>query len=239
MSYTKMADTLKTGLKLTHEPIGISFLEAPPDGIPHLSSVVPSACSLWRIAEEKMFYASAEDHFNCPVGTVTMGFDLPPEKKEEADQLFREMLSLQYISEDEFPKIPAVTKPHRVVLYGPLGSFLEAPDAVLIVAQPSQAMVLSEAVGSAAWTGPALSLLGRPTCGAIPRAMDQEAAVTSTACIGARTFAELEESELIFVIPRVKLEETHLRLNQTLTANRTLATFFSDKKRRMASDSGS
>ena len=238
MSYAKMAETLKSGLKLSHEPIGISFLQDPPEGIPHLSSVVPSACSLWRVAEKTVFYASAEDHFNCPIGTLTMGFQLPPGKKEEADQLFKEMLSLQYLSEDEFPKIPSVTKPHQVVLYGPLSSFSNTPDAVLLITLPGQAMVLSEAGGTATWTGPALSLLGRPTCGAIPQAMDHGSAMTSTACIGARTYAEIGDDELVFVIPQSRLEETVGRFSVTLTANQTLSAYFKERKREISSNPG-
>ena len=75
MIYAETARKLRTGLKLAHEPVGISFHNEPPKGIPHFTMEVPSACTFWRIAEKTIFYATAEDHYNCPIGTMTMGFE--------------------------------------------------------------------------------------------------------------------------------------------------------------------
>jgi len=234
MKYAEFAETLKQGLGLSHSPIALGFLEDPPVGIPHFAGIVPSACTFWRLAEDHLFYANAQDHYQCPVGTMTMGFELPAEHKEEAEKLFTEMLRLQYLSEEEFPKIPSVKKPHSVVLYGPLVNFPISPDVVLIIALPNQAMILSEASGAASWAGPALSLLGRPTCGAIPQALDQRTPIMSSACIGARIYAELREEELVIVLPGSKLEEMEDKLHGVLMANKILADFHAERERQIS-----
>ena len=239
MKYAEFAETLKRGLGLSHPPVALSFLEEPPIGIPHFAGIVPSACTFWRLAEERLFYAEAQDHYQCPVGTMTMGFELPDENKKDAEKLFTEMLRLQYLSQEEFPKIPSVKKPHRVVLYGPLVNFPISPDVVLIIALPNQAMILSEASGAASWTGPALSLLGRPTCGAIPQALDHQTSVMSSACIGARIYAELREEELVIILPGSKLEKIEDKLQGVLVANQVLSGFHAERKRQISGGTGS
>jgi uncharacterized protein (DUF169 family) len=144
------------------------------------------------------------------------------------------MLRLQYLSEEEFPKIPSVRKPHNVVVYGPLAEFPVPADVVLLIALPNQAMILSEASGAASWAGPALSLLGRPTCGAIPQALDRRTPIMSSACIGARVYAEIKDEELVIILPAFKLEEISDKLNGILMANKALSDFHLEKKRQLS-----
>ena len=161
---------------------------------------------------------------------MTMGFELPDDRKRDAENLMSEMLRLQYLSQEEFPKIPMVRGSHRFVLYGPLARFTDSPDVILMIGTPRQAMILSEASETACWTGPALSFLGRPTCGAIPQSMDRQLPVTSAACIGARTYADMKEGELVVVIPGSKLDLVQDRLENILTANKTLLDYHKGKK---------
>ncbi len=236
MKYADLVIKLKSELDLSHNPVAMRFVPDAPPGISVFSGVVPSACTFWRMAEERLFYAAAEDHFECPVGALTMGFELPADRKRAAEALFGEMLRLQYLSEAEFPKIPSVRKGHRGIVYGPLSRFAEEPDAVLFVLRPSQAMVLSEATGAADWTGPALSLLGRPTCGAIPRSLDQEIPVTSSACIGARVYADLTEEEMIFVLPGSRLDRLAAKLPGIVEANRALVNYHRERRIQVSED---
>lgn len=234
MINAEFAKSLIQDIELVHAPIALSFLNEPPDGVSHVGEIVPSACTFWRRAEERLFYTTAEDHFECPVGTLTMGFDLPEEKKTEAEKLFGEMLRLQYLSTEEFPKIPKVEKPHKVVLYGPLARFPGRPDVVLMIGRPGQAMILSEALGSASWIGPALTMLGRPTCGVIPHSMGLDQAATSAACVGARIYAELGEDELVMVFPGSQMEEVNRKIKKVLEANKVLQGFHIEKKQRLS-----
>ena len=234
MKHAQLSKTLMEGLDLSHPPVAMSFLSELPSGIPHFSEIVPSACTFWRRAEVRVFYAKAEDHYTCPVGAMTMGFELPAENKKEAEKLFGEMLRLQYLSEKEFPEIPSVKKPHDVVVYGPLAEFPVSPDVVLMIVLPGQAMILSEATSASSWTGPALTLLGRPTCGVIPSALDRQTAVTSAACIGARIYADLREEELVMVVPGGRLDELSNKLQGALLANKALSDYHTAKKRKLS-----
>ena len=77
MDYTTAADTLTDALHLDRPPVGLAFVGAVPETIPPLLHSAPSACSLWRSAEQQTFYAAANAHLNCPVGAMVMGFKLP------------------------------------------------------------------------------------------------------------------------------------------------------------------
>ena len=165
---------------------------------------------------------------------MTMGFPLPEEKKDEADQLFAEMLKLEYLSKEEFAKFPSVKKPHQFILYGPFERFAVMPDVVLLRVLPKQTMLLSEALGTAAWTKTGLTLVGRPTCGAIPVTMDHQEAVATTACIGARVYAELSDEEFFVVIPGSQLKGLEDRLATILEANKTLGDTFERRKKEVS-----
>jgi uncharacterized protein (DUF169 family) len=75
VDHTRLADGLRTKLELDTPPIAISFVQAPPPGVPTTEAVVPSACTFWRRAEQGVFYAPASAHLNCAIGAMVMGFD--------------------------------------------------------------------------------------------------------------------------------------------------------------------
>jgi uncharacterized protein (DUF169 family) len=75
--YQDVADTMDALLGLTTPPVAVAFVGAPPAGIAHTTKAAPSTCSFWRHAEQRVFYAAAPQHFNCEIGALVMGFDLP------------------------------------------------------------------------------------------------------------------------------------------------------------------
>ena len=87
MEHGKLAEELTTILDLETPPIGVCFVQAIPPGLDTFEGPVPSACSLWREAETRVFFASAETHFNCPVGAMIMGFDLPNEVQGQLEKI--------------------------------------------------------------------------------------------------------------------------------------------------------
>lgn len=232
MTYVDLADRLSTKLRLTQPPIGLAFLEAPPPGVPRTPEQAPSACTFWRRAAVGLFYAESEDHFRCPIGLLTMGFDLPPHRAAEAEALIKQMCEMQYFKAAEVGVLPRVSKPHRVVLYGPLRDFPREPDVVLFILNPAQAMLLAEMLEQVEWTHPALGTFARPTCAAIPRAMGQREGVLSLACVGARTYAELKEEELVLALPAEILEHLAARFEPILAANEALAEYHRGQKAR-------
>ncbi len=236
MSYTEIAELLKEGLKLAHHPIGMAFLKEPPQGIRHYPEAVPSACTFWKAAERSLFYATAEDHYHCPIGAITQGFNLPNEVMQRALALIGQMGKLDYFHEAEAGNVPRVENEHRVIVYGPLVDFEGlAADLVLLIVTPFQAMLVSEATGGAAWEGGTPSaILGRPACAVIPSALNRNAAASSYACVGARMFAGIGEQELLQAVPAAVLPRLIERLPKILAANAAMKEYYAAKKTQFA-----
>ncbi len=236
MSYGEMVRLLKEELKLTHVPVGMAFVKDPPQGIPRYAEAVPTACSFWKAAERALFYATAEDHYNCPIGAITQGFSIPSEVMQNALALIGQMGKLEYFREAEVRNVPTVQKEHRAIVYGPLEDFESlAADLALLIASPFQAMLISEATGGAAWEGgtPA-AILGRPACAVIPSALKENAVASSYACMGARTFAGIGEGELIQAIPAAVLPRLADQLPKILAANAAMKEYYAERKARFA-----
>lgn len=235
MNYANVANALKEGLGLTHPVIGLAFLAEPPAGVPRFSQAVPAACAFWKAAETSMFYATEEDHFNCPIGAITQGFTPSENVMQEGMKLIAEMGKMCYFEAAEVKNVPTVKKPHRVIVYGPLSSFGGvSPDLAMVFCTPFQAMLLSEAAGTVVWRGAGTEahIFGRPACAVIPSALQDEAASTSLACMGARTFADLAESELIIAIPAGRLEKLEGEASLILRANCDMRKFYEGHKSR-------
>ncbi len=237
MDYASIAKLLMESLSLTRPPIGLAFLLSPPEGVRHYSQAVPSACTFWKAAESTLFYATAEDHYNCPIGAITQGFNPPPEVMEQGMALIGQMGKIRYFDAAEVGNVPTVKKSHQVIVYGPLTSFngIE-PDLALMICSPFQAMLLSEAVGAMVWRGAGKEthLFGRPACAVIPSALKDGAASASLGCMGARTFADIQESELLVAIPSNCLAEAGQKLAVILGANREMRNFYATNKSRFA-----
>ena len=228
MSYGLFASQLKQTLNLTAQPIGVAFTAKPPQGVSRFKGQVPSGCSFWRRAADAVFYTTPEDHYNCPIGTVTHGFQIPPEKSKEAQKLLNLMVESDYITEEEFNQVPKAAKNHSVVVYGPLDAMPCEPDVVLLIVNAHQLMMLSEA--TAGLNGSFPNVMGRPTCAAIPQAMNTGSPAASTGCIGARVYADLAPSEMVFTIPFKTLPKFLENLEAMAKANRRLEEIHRQKK---------
>ena len=110
-------------LQLQQPPIGMAFVEDVPAGVEHSTTGVPSACTFWRLAEQGVFYATAQDHKECPIGMMTMGFIMPESDQQRAQALVGTMASVQYFSPAEVSALPVVQKPHSSIVYGRLDQF--------------------------------------------------------------------------------------------------------------------
>jgi uncharacterized protein (DUF169 family) len=227
----RLAQTLTEQLQLERPPVALAFIDQAPAGVSSSAAAAPSACTFWRRAEQELFYADASAHLECPVGAMTMGFELPADRTGQAEALVGTMVELGYFSMSEVPSLPAVQKPHSGILYGPLERFPLAPDVVLLQTTPRQAMVLAEAAGTAVLdSSDQLEVLGRPACAAVAVAANRAASLLSLGCIGARTYVELPDDRALVVLPTAGLAETVDRLPTLTAANRALAQHHADQK---------
>lgn len=201
MDYAELAHSLSSRLGLRLPPIALAFVDQPPAG---LSSPSPatSACALWRQAEERLFYAAAEDHFRCPLGAMVMGFALPDSALAQLQDEVKMMCGMAYVRDAEVPLVPKVGKRSAGIVYGPLRDFPLEPDVVLVWVTPQQAMVMGESCGAINWAMPPHGLLGRPGCASIPRALEGGQAELSLGCVGMRLNTGIDAELSLMVIPR-------------------------------------
>jgi uncharacterized protein (DUF169 family) len=212
-------------LGLKRQTIGIAFQESAPPGIDRINESAVSGCTYWKLASEgRTFYTEASDHFGCPVGAHTHGIDLPGEKAKELEGLIGTMVQLQYIDMKEVPGIPRVDSPFGVAVYAPLADAPFTPDAVIVSGNARQMMLLAEAAHAAGVASDS-SMVGRPTCAAIPAVMRSGGTATNLGCIGNRVYTGLADDELYFVLAGSQLDAVVGKLATIVNANNELEKF--------------
>jgi uncharacterized protein (DUF169 family) len=230
---TVPAETLSSieKLHMTHAPVAVAFLDAPPPGMAHVSQTEAAGCGYWkRAADGQAFYTTAEDHMNCPVGAFTHGVTLPAEKAAELQSLVGTMIELKYLSSDEIPQIPRRSAPMAVAAYAPLARASFTPDAVIFRGTPRQIMLLTEAARSAG-VFESGAVMGRPACAMLPQSINSSAAAASVGCIGNRVYTALADDELYVVVPGGALADVARQLATVLTANAELEKFHQARAR--------
>ena len=196
--YGAIERSLTDALQLTRRPVAVAFLEQPPGNVRRLEGAQPSGCTFWSLASSgEVFYTAPEDHYNCPIGSYTHRIDLPKNREHELSDTLSLMSSLGYLRMAEVPGVPRLSKTPEVTVYAPLAETPVPPDAVIVAGTPGGLMLLHEAgarIGLAA-----ASLLGRPTCMAIPAALSTGMA-SSLGCVGNRIYTGLDDEEFYSVI---------------------------------------
>jgi uncharacterized protein (DUF169 family) len=231
VSRPELATKLTELLGLEQPPVAMTMVDAAPEGLDAADRPVPSSCTFWREAEKGVFYATAQQHFNCPVGSHVMGFDLPEDVQQQLGGLVQSMCDAQYLDMAEVAQIPAMQKKGAGVVYGPLSEYPIEPDVVLMWLTASQAMVYNEATGNASWTASTPGTVsGRPGCTALPLAMINGEPKMALGCIGMRTFTGIADDRLLAAVPGDKVEEFAAALERTVTANAGMRSFYEGHK---------
>jgi uncharacterized protein (DUF169 family) len=216
-----MTDLFQRTLRLALPAVGIAFRSSPPQGVPH-AGAGPASCEYWRrAAGGEVFWTDAADHQGCPIGAHTHGVRLSEAKKEELMGLVGTMVQLGYLRMEEVPGIPHRQSPLDVAVYAPLSQMPCPPDLVLVRGTTAQLMVLVEAA-QAAGVAPDAPAMGRPTCAALPQALDSKRPAMSLGCIGNRVYTGLGEGEGYVALPASALEAVGSKLEQLARANAEL-----------------
>lgn len=222
---------LVQALGLNTPPIGLCFVSEKPAEISNFEESVPSACTLWRRAEKGVFFAAPDRHFNCPIGAMTMGFELPDEVKANLMGAVGMMCSNQYIAADEPAHIPGIQKAKSGIVYGPLADLPAAADLVVMWLSPRQLMFFNEASGNCSWSSSSSSkVFGRPACGALPVAFAESQPAISAGCLGMRTFTEISDDRLLGVVPGSALGSFCEAVDRTIAANAAMQTYYTGQK---------
>ena len=228
IDYARLEQTLTDHLQLTRRPVAIAFRDTAPADVPAIERAAPSGCTFWsRAAEGQVFYTVPRDHYNCPIGSYTHNIPLPPDREHELGDTLALMGEIGYIRMEEVPAVPRLAATPACTVYAPLGLTPVAPDAIVVAGKPGGLMLLHEAAARAGT--PAASLLGRPTCMAVPAALSSGVA-SSLGCIGNRVYTGLADDEFYCVV-RADTLEPLLREMATITAaNATLEKYHRERR---------
>ena len=232
----ELARALRETVELRYTPVALAFATERPDGIADAGDEVPSACTFWRHAEERVFYAPAEAHMNCPIGAMTMGFPMSELQQEQLMGLVGQMGEVGYVDPEEAANIPSVPGDKSGIVYGPLEGFPLEPDVVLAWVTGRGAMMLDEATGASRWTPEQTGLMtfGRPSCAAVAVAVRTAKPSFSVGCSGMRIFTGIDPDLNLAILPHEILAELPERLDATRRANEQMATFYTAQKERFA-----
>ena len=228
-SYSNLAAILEENLGLRLPPVALCFVNDRPPDLPVMETKVPSACAVWRLAETDVFYAPASDHFNCPLGAMVMGFDLPEPQAAGLQEELGMMCGIEYVREAELPHVPTVPNSPAGIVYGPLARFPLQPDLVLLWTTPQQSMMMSECCGLINWAAPTAGLLGRPGCGALAAAVREDRPTRSLGCLGMRTNTGVSGDLLLMALPKSTLETLHLDLPRVAIIHRQMESHYLDR----------
>jgi uncharacterized protein (DUF169 family) len=229
----ELEDKIAAVTKGQRRPVAVTFLQDAPSNAKKFEGTEPSGCSFWRLAAEgRTFYTVPENHFNCAVGAYTHNIALSPEREKETEQTLKLMFDLGYVKPEEVPQIPRLPKTPKAILYTPLGEATGVPDVVLFAVKPSAAMLLQEAANRAG-VGSGAPALGRPTCMALPAAL-QHGAITSLGCIGNRVYTGLGEDEMYVVLRGKDLPAVVEALKTIGTANIALHDYAQGRREQLS-----
>ena len=235
MDYRVLEDRLRETFGLRQRPVAVAFRKAPPAGVAKFTGTEPSGCSFWRVAAGgRTFYTVPSDHYNCAVGSHTHRIPLPPDRAQELDQTLGFMTGLGYLRMEEVPGIPRLAETPEAVIYAPLGDTPVDPDVVLISGRPAPLMRLLESALRAG-IPTQVPVLGRPTCMALPAALER-GAVASMGCIGNRVYTDLGDDELYVAVPGRDLAKLAHETETVAAANAALSDYHRERRQALASE---
>jgi uncharacterized protein (DUF169 family) len=225
MTTSGIWDSLQQLLGRVAEPVAVTFCATVPDGVERVSTPAPAGCSYWKFAAEgAIFYTTADDHMNCPIGAYTHGAELTSDLQGQLQGMIEKMVGIEYLRTEEVPGILRRSQPLRYVVYAPLAKAYGTPDVVLVRGNARQIMLITEAANSRSLLS-TFPIMGRPACTVINAAIDTGMTATSLGCIGNRVYTELADGEFYVAVPGRALGETVDALQSIVAANSELEQF--------------
>ncbi|MCI4352009.1 MAG: DUF169 domain-containing protein [Thermoplasmata archaeon] len=219
----EIAAQLTRDLNLDLPPVQVSYLDAPPAGVPEHPGGVPSVCTFFAQGTEKAFYAGLPKHEDCEIGAFVLG--IPPEGAG-GQRLMGTIGTMQkegYLNPGEEAHVPHNATPPNFVAYGPLGSLPMPPTSVLLFAHPDSVMLAVETAGA----GPgaqAVPMNGRPMCAIMPIMNHGAPVAISLGCTGSRIYTEMGNDRMVVGIRGDHLDQFAKKLSGIVHANEWVRT---------------
>ena len=232
--FTRISSTLTASLNLSQPPVAITLVDSVAPNISIWSGASPAGCRFWQEATQRTFATAPRDHDLCAIGIHTHNLEGTEATSAELGQVLKVFADLTYVRDEDVAQIPVLNRRPKFVVYGPLANAPAMPDVVLLFAQASQTLVLSEAAQQI--DGGATPALGRPACAIVPQASNTGKAALSLGCCGARAYLDvLTDDVALFAIPGAKLDQFAARIEALANANRILTRFHTVRRQQVAS----
>ena len=228
VSWPELAERLTRALHPLAAPVAISFLDAPPAGIPAFDAPMPeptsdgrtgrvaAGCVFWMHAPDRTFSTAPDDHANCSVGSYTHGLLSLEEAATRAD--VGALVESGWVSPEVFPAIPAVSTRPASIVYGPLAETPVDPDVVLLRLNAQAMMVLTDAL-------PDLRIEGKPQCHIIAVAHEHGRVAASVGCALSRARTGMGAHALTCASPAALVAEGTERVESAADVDGVVARY--------------
>ena len=201
MDMLRLAQILAERLGIEIPPVAMAFVSERADIAP-LYRDPPSFCSLWRMAEIRPFYATAEQHLGCGIGGVVSGFMSEEGREEELARLLTDMCDAEVGTTEEISETARFQGRGAGVVYAPLWKMPLEPDLALLWATLPQMGVIQEIIGKFMWRdNPQGAVFTRPACAVLPIAHQNQKPALSLGCIGMRLYTGIPSRLFLLAIP--------------------------------------
>jgi uncharacterized protein (DUF169 family) len=229
----EIAEVLQRGLNLKTAPVAICFMKSAPSGIPVHATPAAAGCQFWAEGAAEAFTTTPKDHENCSIGMFTHHMTMDGAQATDLDDALKVMGELGYVRPADLPLIPVLKAEPKTVVYSPLGQAPQTPDVVLLFANYSQGLVISEAAQQV--ENLAAPVLGRPACGVVPQVVNSSKAALSLGCCGARAYVDaLGEDTALWALPGENIGAYAERIGELSKANGILTRFHSLRRQDVA-----
>lgn len=232
--YSELAARLTAALRLSYDPVALSFHDEAPADVERFAATVPAGCSFWEQGTQKTFVTTTNDHALCAIGVHTHNLsDAPATQPQELQDALGAMMGLDYVREAEVQALPVMPRQHRHVIYGPLAEHPVGADVVLLFCNGRQGLVLTEALHRV--DGAPIPAMGRPACALVPQVILQAKAAASLGCCGARAYLPaLSDDITLWGLPGEKLSDYVAEVETLAKANDVLTTFHERRRNDIA-----
>ncbi len=235
--HRSLADSLSKALHLAVAPIGITFGNEAPAGVPAFAEPmseraadgragrVAAGCVFWVRGAERSFTTVAEDHGNCSVGRYTHG--LAGLEDVAGNDDVAALLESGWVDAEAVGAVPAISARSEVITYGPVTEAATTPDVVLLRVNGRQMMVLSDAL-------PGLKIEGKPQCHIVALAKEHGEVAASGGCALSRARTGMRPDEMTCALPGSRLAEVTAAVERTAAIDTVVAKYAADDARRFA-----
>lgn len=227
-----ISKTLVDSLHLAQPPVGISFQDSVPAGVPLYEGSAPAGCRFWQDAATRVFATAPKDHDLCSIGVYTHRLGIRNGVEQDLNDALKVFGDLGYVRPEDMPFIPVLEREPKVVVYGPLASIPVEPDVVLLFVNGAQTLILSEA--SQQLENGLPPALGRPACAVVPQAFNTGRTALSLGCCGARAYLDMLTPDVaLYAVPGAKLQAFAERVEALARANDVLTQFHTLRRKQV------